>query len=82
MVSFSSQGRGPLSRKFTPVALLLGFGVLLGTIGNLAGCAGMSARWWDKSGGGFVRIFGDSGPGNSPGPATVSEWMGQPRPQP
>jgi|GEM_PF-2638257 hypothetical protein len=46
------------------------------------GCVTMQASSWGKSGGGFVRLFGDAGPQKPFGPETVSQWMAQPRPQP
>ncbi|HPP53485.1 MAG TPA: hypothetical protein PK777_11075 [Thermoguttaceae bacterium] len=61
---------------------LLGVCLLVGCLGVGGGCTAMSANYWGRSGGGFIRLFGDAGPAKPSGPTTVSEWMGQPRPQP
>ncbi len=63
-----------------PWVLAVWWAVAIGAAAG--GCTAMSGSYWGPSGGGFVRVFGDAGPAKSHEPATVSEWMAQPRPQP
>ncbi|MCS7306148.1 MAG: hypothetical protein NZ602_13710 [Thermoguttaceae bacterium] len=78
----SRTGKGEPASRTGKIVTLLAIGLLLGSWGSMAGCTAFSASYWGKSGGGFVRLFGDTVPPQPSRPATVSEWMAQPRPQP
>lgn len=77
-----SDSRFPLPCWKGPLVALWFAVLVLAAVGSLGGCIAMNAHYWGKSGGGFVRVFGDAGPQKPFGPGTVSEWMAQPRPQP